>query len=135
MGADMKTKIVTIQAAPGRKSFCRGGHRFPEEGRTVEVTEELLAVIDAEPYLKVSDPKGATPEAGILEFIDNYAHDRAHNASAGAREELERVKAETAALRAELELEEAKKARDEVKAALDAKKARDEAKKAKPEKP
>lgn len=104
------TRVVTVRALPraGFKAFFRGGHRWPSDmpGRTVRVTDELLAVLKSESYLSVGLPEdGVEPEPAVLEYIDNRGDDRAHNAAAGARVEAERLKAEKAALELEAQNE------------------------------
>ncbi|MGL4442647.1 MAG: hypothetical protein ACRCU1_03410 [Alsobacter sp.] len=97
----MGTKLVKVRALPrpGFKAFFRGGHRWPEEGRVVRVSEELFDVLSKEIMLAKEMPaEGESPEAGVLEYDDNRNDDRAHNASHAQRMENERLKAEKAVL-------------------------------------
>ena len=118
----MKTRIVFVRAVPrqGHKMFCRGGHRWPEAGRLVVVTEELLSVLKAERMLAVDlEPMldgEQQPEAGVLEYLDNRFDDRAWNASAAARAQNEQLRAEKAALEALAENEVLKKQVEEMRA-------------------
>jgi hypothetical protein len=120
----MGTKVVTVRALPraGFMAFYRGGHRWPSAmpGRTVRVTEELLAVLRTEEYLAVSEPVGE-PEDKTLEYIDNRNDNRAHNAAAGARVEAERLKAEKAALELVEQNETLRREVEELRAKLAAK--------------
>jgi hypothetical protein len=122
----MKTRIVGVRALPREKfdAFYRGGHRWPVAGRTVEVTDELFAVLRRELFLSVDlEPEGE-PETGVLSLIDNFCGDRAHNAQAETREKMKALEAEKASLEAAAKV-----------AALEAEVLALRAKVAKPEKP
>ena len=103
----MSYKTVSVRALPRRgfSAFFRGGHRWPETGRVVNVSEELYRVLRAEPMVAVEPHDGASPEDGALELVDNYAGDREHNASASVREENARLHARAKVLEAAAENE------------------------------
>lgn len=103
----MDNRVVTVRAMPrpGYPAFWRGGHRWPSEGRTVCVTPELLKVLRSESLLSVDLEPESGPEAGVLELVDNFCGDREHNASAGVREENERLVARAKVLEAAAENE------------------------------
>lgn len=125
-------RTVHVRAVPreGHKHFCRGGHRFPTAGRTVTISDELYAVLRREELLAVEPADDRVPEPEPLELNDNRFDDRAHNASAAARESVERLKAEKAALEAQGEAERLRKEVDDLKAQLAAKAAKAEKPKA-----
>lgn len=103
-----ETRFVHVRAVPrpGFLAFHRGGHRWPEGGRTVCVTLALLRVLRAERMVLVEpmdEEIHPQPEDGVLDVNDNRFDDRAHNASAAAREQNAQLRARKAALEAELE--------------------------------
>lgn len=108
-------RIVNVRALPrpGFNCFFRGGHRWPEDGRTVEVTDELFKVLRAEKMLAVetpSDEDEAKLEDKVLGLNIEYCSDPEHNATRGAREENVKLKAQLEAQSVLLENERLKAA-------------------------
>lgn len=113
---ETKTRLVGVRALPrqGFDYFNRGGHRwpvgespvpkadgklrFPPGGRTVRVTDRLLAVLRKEPMLSVDLEPSGDPETDALDLIDNFCGDRAHNDGFATREALKALEAEKAIL-------------------------------------
>lgn len=105
---------VNVRALPrqGFNGFHRGGHFWPsDDGITVNVSLELLEVLEAEKHLAVERPKGESGE--FRDLIDNRIDDRAHNASAGLREE-------NAEMEKRLAVRDAERRNAELRAMLDA---------------
>ena len=116
MQDETKTRIVGVRALPrpGFDYFNRGGHRwpvgespvpkadgklkFPPGGRTVRVTDRLLAVLRKEQMLSVDLEPTEHAESDVLDLVDNFCGDRAHNDGYATRERLKALEAEKAIL-------------------------------------
>jgi hypothetical protein len=110
---------VFVRALPDA-GFRRAGRFFPQTGEIVEVDDETLAVLRAEPKLEVRDPKGAPPgtpvagepehEAALREAIARIEALEAANAALAAKlGETEAMLSAATAPAAEVESKKAKK--------------------------
>jgi hypothetical protein len=118
----MDGRFVRVQPVPrkGHNAFFRGGQRWPNEGRVALVTPRLLAVLKAEPQLRVDTEVDSYDLEEDLPLLDIPAPTHV-DPIAQAMEEKAKLDREKAALKAQLELESARKEIEELRKQLAAK--------------
>lgn len=104
-----KVQVRSVNLMQGQESHCRGGHRWPVKGRTVLVSDALLAALRACPFTSVDAFVKDEAEAEPLDLITakDYRDPAvlAQQQKADLEAELAALKAadEIAALQAEIE--------------------------------